>query len=142
MAQPRKTTARKTVAAERPASPHREKIVAFEDLRERARASNLYLKSAADSEPFVLGPERGFDPPIEVNWPSSLLAREDFDIASRRTDIFGMLRILLGSDFRRVLEAFDRLSDSEELLVGLTMRIVDHFNGVGASDVPGGTPAS
>lgn len=142
MTQPRKAAARAKAPAKKAApSPHRDKIVAFEEFRDRARTSGLRIKGTQGVPPYVLGADRGFDPPIEIRWPTSLLAREDFDLASRHLDVFGMLRILLGTEYRRVLEAFDTFDDSDELMIGLVMKIVDHFNGVGASDA-GGTPAS
>lgn len=139
---PRKRPARSRTAASAATpepSPHTEAIEAYAELRERARRSGLRM-TRNDVGPYVIP---GFDPPIEANWPGTLLGREDFDVASRRMDIFGMLRILLApEDYRRVLARFDEFDDGDDLLIGLTMKIVDHVNGPGASEVPGGSTAS
>lgn len=141
MAPPRKTAPRKAAPrkAARPKaapSPHRAEIEAFEEFRDRARRSGLSLVTR---EPFAVP---GFDPPVHAHWPKSLAAREEFDQAVRHLNVFSALRITLGDDYARVLAAFDALDDGETLLIGLYMRIIDHFNGPGASDVPGGSPAS
>lgn len=143
-AAPRKRTVRpKTRPTAKAATPDpasdTDAIEAYAELRERARRSGLQM-TRKDAGPYVIP---GFDPPIEARWPGTLLGREDFDVASRRMDIFGMLRILLApDDYRRVLARFDEFADGDDLLIGLTMRIIDHVNGPGASEVPGGSTAS
>lgn len=134
-AAPRKAAARKVAAPAPPA--HGEQIEAFEGLRARARASGLTLISP--SEPFEVP---GFDPPVYARWPKSLIVREELYEATRHLSVFAALRIVLGDDYPRVLAAFDALPDGDELLVGAYMRMLDHFQGPGAADVPGGTPAS
>ncbi|HMH59212.1 MAG TPA: hypothetical protein VK537_08525 [Galbitalea sp.] len=137
-AAPRKrTAARKTTAARTaPKSPNLE---AFERLRERARATPYQLAEAT-GRAFVVP---GIEPPIEAHWPKSLAGREAFHEAARSMNFFAMLRtVLTPADYARVLSVFDQFDDSGELLIGLTMAIIDHFNGAGAGDAPGGSTPS
>lgn len=139
MAAARKTTAPRKRAAPKAApepSPRRAQIEAFEELRERARTSGLTL---VDPGPYKVP---GFDPPVYIRWPKSLVAREELHEATRRLDVFGTLRIVLGADYPRVLTEFDKLPDGEVLMIGLYRRMIEHFNGPGAPDAPGGSPAS
>ncbi len=135
---PRKRTAPKPKLAPDP-SPQREVIEAYDELRARARRSGLEMKYN-DHGPYVIP---GFDPPIEARFPATLVGREEFDQASRAMNMFGMLRLLLApDDYRRVLAAFDQFDDRDDLLIGLTMTIIDHAHGPGASEAPGGSTAS
>lgn len=137
-AAPRKrTAARKTTAARTaPKSPNLE---AFEALRVRARQTT-YRLDYDDQLPFVVP---GFDPPVEAHWPKLMVDREVFHESARQMNFFGMLRVLLApEDYMRVLAAFDELDNPGELLIGLTMKVIDHFNGAGAGDAPGGSTPS
>lgn len=129
----KRTTPRKTVE---------QKVDAFEALRARA-AGTPKLGSNVNREPLTLGPAEGFDPSIVVRWPSALSDKIGLDVASRRGDAIGFLHTLLGDlDFVRVVAAFENEPDNEMLLVGLQLRLTDHFLGRGAGEAPGGTPAS
>ncbi|WP_067891197.1 hypothetical protein [Nocardia vaccinii] len=135
-ASPRK----RTTSSRKPTAPKSPNLAAFETLRERAQKT-VWRLSDGNPEPFVVP---GFDPPIEAHWPRTLADRDTFHTASSQMNFFAMLRILLApEDYVRVLAAFDELPDSGELLIGLTFKIIDHYNGPGASDAaPGGYTAS
>lgn len=125
----RKTAPRKTVE---------EKITAFDELR--ARAGGRELGNAPVVAPFEIP---GFTPPLIIQWPTSLADKVTLDVTDRNGDIVGFLYTLLGAErLSLVLAAFNGEPDAERLLVGLQLRIRDHFLGAGAGDVPGGTPAS
>lgn len=126
---PRKTAPRKTVE---------QKISAFDDLR--ARAGDRTLGVAPAVPPFEIA---GFNPPLIIEWPESLAEKVTLDVCERQGDIVGFLFALLGSQrLALVLAAFNSEPDPERLLIGLQIKIRDHFLGRGAGDVPGGTPAS
>lgn len=134
----RKPPARRTT----PRKPVAEKIDAFEALRARA-AGAPKPGAKVNVAPLTLGPAEGFDPPIVVRWPSALSEKIGLDVASRRGDAVGFLSTLLGDhNFVRVVAAFENEPDNEMLLVGLQLRLTDHFLGRGAGEAPGGTPAS
>lgn len=140
------TTPPRKRAAAKKASPRQkqvENLRAFEEYRRRAHAANMSLKlDGNDAEPYLLGPEQGFDPPIALVPPKGLVESEQFDRAMRSNDVFGALRQLLGSEYMRVLQAFDTQDDAPDLLIGLLLAATDHFKGQGATAVPGGTRAS
>lgn len=130
---PTRTAPRKTTA---------KKVDAFEALRLRAVGAPK-LGANVNTEPLKLGPGEGFDPPLVISYPTLLSDKIGLDVASRRGDTIGFLHTLLGErNFARVIAALEDQPDNELLLVGLQLRITDHFLGRGASDVPGGTPAS
>lgn len=143
---PRKTAPRK--ATVRNAAPTAEadgrvqRIEAFEQLLERGRGFGWQ-----GVEPYVLGPEQGFDPPIRATYPRSLQALDEIDRASRRGDTIAILRILFSEDdYFLVISRFDAYAaehdlDSVQLLYGLGVAMIEHFMGGGASEV-GGTRAS
>ncbi len=136
-ASPRKRAPRKAPAPK--PSPNRAAIEAYGEFRERARKSGLRLRQN-DEGPYVIP---GFDPPIAARFPRKLVDREEFDEASRNRNLLGMLRVLLAADdYRRVLTAFDAFDDGDDLLIGLVMKIIDHANGEGASEAPGGSTPS
>lgn len=134
---PRKrTTPARRPAAPTPSSPN---LAAFEALRERARATPYRLGEPV-AEPFIVP---GIEPPIEAHWPKTLEGREAFHEAARQMNFFAMARAVLSpTDYPRVLKAFDQFDDSGELLIGLTMAVIDHFSGPGAGDAPGGSTPS
>lgn len=147
------TTARKAPAkkaTKRPSSKQAEpttleqRVDAFEALRNRARGSALNVATpVASQEPFVLGPEDGFDPPLIIEWPASLPQRVALEVTSRHGQVVGFMQNLLPDrDFIRVIAMFAPFPDADRLLVGLYLQILEHFFGPGAGDVPGGTPAS
>ncbi|MEV4155410.1 hypothetical protein AB0J48_20505 [Nocardia salmonicida] len=125
----RKVAPRKTVE---------QKITAFDELR--ARAGDRGLGNAPNVKPFEIP---GFQPPLIVQWPTSLGDKVTLDVTDRNGDIVGFLYTLLGGErLALVLAAFNGQPDADRLLVGLQLRIRDHFLGAGAGDVPGGSPAS
>jgi hypothetical protein len=125
----RKTAPRKTVE---------QKIAAFDELR--ARAGGRGLGDAPNVEPFEIA---GFQPPLIVQWPTSLGDKVTLDLTDRNGDIVGFMYTLLGGErLALVLAAFNGQPDADRLLVGLQLKIRDHFLGKGAGDVPGGTRAS
>ncbi len=140
---PRKSTARKAPAKKVAPKTVEARVFQFEEFRDRASTvPRATRKPAAEIKPYVLGRDQGFDPPITVQFPKDLTGRVRVDQLSRQNDIFGLLQVLMGGQFMRVVQTFDQFDDGEELLIGLAYRILDHFYGQGAGDVPGGTPAS
>lgn len=136
MAAPRKTPAKKVT----PRKAVAEKIDTFEALRRRAGDQGLNI---SEPEPYILGADRGFDPPLVISYPTKLSDKVALDVAARRADYVSFLHTLLGdTGFARVLAAFDNEPDGERLLIGLQLIVLDHFLGRGAGDVPGGSPAS
>ncbi|MGV9818424.1 hypothetical protein [Nocardia xishanensis] len=135
---PRKTAPRK---APKKAAPKTvpEKIAAFDELRAIAGDSKLVAPVTA---PYELGPEFGFDPPVIARFPADLEGKIALDVASRNGDSIGILRVLLGEvGLLRVVRAFTGEDDGDRLLIGLQMRLTNHFLGRGVTEV-GGTPAS
>lgn len=122
-----------------PAKTTAEKVQDFEFLRQRANGFELFT---GQREPYVLGPEHGFDPPLVAKFPERLSQQVELDVASRRGDTVAILHILLGDQLLPVVRKFEAFGDAERLLGGLMLRIMDHFLGDGAGDVPGGSPAS
>ncbi|MBF6328731.1 hypothetical protein [Nocardia transvalensis] len=140
---PKKAVPRKAAGKAPEPNPVAEKIAAFDALRDRARGSTLQVLTPASDDPFRLGPEDGFDPPLVVEWPQDLPTKIGLEATARVGNIVPFLQLLLGDrDLMRVVAAFSRFADGERLLVGLYLRIMEHFFGPGAGDVPGGTPAS
>ncbi|MFI2561514.1 hypothetical protein [Nocardia farcinica] len=135
----KKTTPRRAPAKSRPATTE-EKITAFDELRARAGGRRA---AAITAPPYVLGKDMGFDPPIEIAFPEGIGNRVALELAARRGDVTGFLTALIPDDnLVRILAALQRQPDGDRLLIGLQLKLVDHFFGPGAGDVPGGTPAS
>lgn len=144
---PRKSTARKAPAMKAAVRTPQEKvadnIAMYDEFRQRAK--NLRITRGTDRkiEPYVLGPEKGFDPPIHITFPTSLPDQIAFDQCARADDVFGMLGVLAGKrNLMRIAREFDQFDDGLVLMGGLVYKMLDHFQGAGAGDVPGGTPAS
>ncbi|MBF6301166.1 hypothetical protein IU459_27010 [Nocardia amamiensis] len=136
---PRTTTAGKTAAKKARPATAPEKIAAFDELRAIAGDYELI---AAVTEPYELGQEWGFDPPVIARFPADLENKVLLDMASRRADAIGILSVLLGDvGLLRVVQAFKTQPDGDRLLIGLQMRLTNHFLGRGAAQV-GGTAAS
>lgn len=127
-----------------PAKTAEQKIAAFDALRQRAAAAHTnMLTPSHTSEPLTLGKEEGFDPPLVARFPSNLADKVALDVAARGGHVVLALQILLGDlGLMRAVAALSSEADSEALLIGLHFRIMEHFLGPGATDVPGGTPAS
>lgn len=128
---PRKTTARKPPAKAKNAS-------VFDELRERARSAGY--TQAKTRGPFILPlPDRE---PLEIPWPK-LSQRLELAEAGSSGNYVTALRVLLGEHFLTVIEAFEQQGDDSELLLaGLQVQMLEHFMGPGALDVPGGSRAS
>ncbi|PKV80914.1 hypothetical protein [Nocardia fluminea] len=131
----RKAPVRKALA---PRKTTEQKITAFDELR--ARAGDRRLGGPSNVAPFEIP---GFQPPLIVQWPTSIVERVTLDITNRNADVPGFLYALLGGErLALVLAAVNGQPDPDRLLIGLQLRISDHFLGAGAGDVPGGSPAS
>lgn len=118
-----------------------QRIALFDELRARAGDSPGIVPRGV-SEPYVLGPEAGFDPPLVARFPDDLELKLELEVATRRGDQLGGLNIMLGDEgLLRVVRLFKQFQDGDKLLVGLYLRLQDHFLGRGAAEV-GGTPAS
>lgn len=139
------TVARKAAAKKTPKTVERtpktveQKVADFSEYRQRASGFAFTTDDAETKPPFLV---KGFDPPIAVAFPTELSEQIALDQYMRRRDFFGALGILLGGQLMRVAQAFGKEKDGMALLAGLTLKIIDHFTGPGASDVEGGSPAS
>lgn len=142
----RKAPARKAPAKRtppRPATKTEDNIAAFDALRARARGSSLQVLTPAGGGPFILGPEEGFDPPLVVEWPQDLPRKIALEVAARNSNVVPFLQILLDEyQFAKVVAVLSQADDGDRLIIGVYLRIMEHFFGPGAGDVPGGTPAS
>lgn len=136
------TATRKTPVKKAAPRTVEQKVANFDEFRRRASGFTFTTETASARPPYVLGPDKGFDPPVVVAFPEKLTGQVQLDQAIRREDYFGALGVLLGGQLMRVVGAFDRYDDGMALLTGLVLSIIDHFTGPGASDVPGGSAAS
>lgn len=132
----RKAAPAKAQVAE-PVDKVADRIEMFEALRARAHGSQFELRGRV--EPLVMN---AFDPPVTATFPTTLEGRLELDSAARDMNLAVILRIFLGDQLIRVIRQLDQAGDSDALALGLVLRLLDHFNGVGAGDVPGGIPAS
>ncbi|WP_029932512.1 hypothetical protein [Nocardia otitidiscaviarum] len=132
-----RTPAKKAAPRKRPSTPA-ERTDTFHALR--ARASKAPGITVVAPEPLVFNE---FDPPIVAKIPDSLMGKLSLEIAGRDNDYIEFLRLAIGPDgLMQAVRTFNDEKDGERLLLGLMLRIADHFYGRGAGDVPGGTPAS
>lgn len=110
----------------------------FDTARARAlKAGNKGVGYATiTDEPFVLGIDEGFDPPIEVEKftfsKRTALARA-MQRAEQDNSVDAMvesLQILFGRDVIRVFAALDKEGDDAELIAGgLVISVLEHFYG-------------
>lgn len=137
----RKTPAR---AVTKPAEQEQEttNFDAFSAFRARAAKLNIAAAGAVEIEPFVLGPDQGFDPPISVGFPKTLEKQYVLERCLRAQDHFGALEVLTGDQMLRIVRTFSAQEDGHLLLVGLVYMVMDHFLGRGGSEVPGGSSPS
>lgn len=143
MVAPRKTAVKRAPA--KTAAPQAEKVDAFKEYWLRARNGNSAARRRPDA--LVLGPDKGFDPPVAIALPTMLESIDDLDLALRHGNNLEVLRILLGSEYRRVFAMFDKYASTEnidpiELLDLLSEEVQEHFFGPGSTDVAGGSRAS
>lgn len=116
----------------------------FEQFRARgvalAKRSGTNRRAFVTDDPFELGEEYGFTPPIVVEKPvySDRLAIEDM---SRKGDAVGILRLLFKNEFRRLLVALNGVGDdAEEVSLGIFIAVMSHFYGEGIVDEIGTFP--
>ena len=133
---PRKTAAKK--AAPRSADQKAEANVAMlEEYRDRAAKKN-YAQRDRTTAPYLV---RGFEPPIEIPRPD-LKKQLIIDKLLRQNRINEAIELFTGQHYNRIVDAFAVFPDGDALLFGMFDEMVEHFNGRGANDVPGGSPAS
>lgn len=129
MATQRKTTSK---AAAKPVTPTK-----FEQFRDRAMTVGVPAQKMVTDEPYVLGEDEGFNPPIELPRPA-LRARMISEDALRKGDTLTVSQIVFGPYADRILS---RLEDYESetgesasiVLVGLFYDYFEHFYGEGAA---------
>ena len=146
----RKVAAKKATPKKDPQESIPARVEAFEGFGARARASGLTFtnQEALKRPPYILGKDKGFDPPITISFPDTLTGQVMLDQAVRREDTFGIFGVLTGNNLIRITRTFDAYvkargeGDAMLLLAGLSYEALDHFIGPGAADVEGGTPAS
>lgn len=134
---PRKTT---TSTTEKPQADQATDLAG--DRFEKFRARGMAMQNRAGhrrrtfvtDDPFVLGEEYGFTPPIEIQKPvyTDRLAIEEMSRAGNAT---GVLRLLFKDDYRRFLAALNSVGDdAEEVAIGVFIDIQAHFYGEGIVD--------
>lgn len=115
------------------------KIASFEEFRERAlkatRSPNA--PSIVTDEPFVLGPEDGFDPPVVIEKPNFTL-RFNLSEAMNNGDVSKVLRLVLMNDINRVFHVIDEYEretgvSGDEIITGIVISYFEHFYGVDAA---------
>lgn len=116
----------------------------FEEYRARgldlSKKSGASPKSSVTDEPFILGPEHGFDPEIRIEKPV-FTDRLSLAEASQRKDVVGMLRIIFKADFARFLNALNAQGDDADLIaLGVATAVLEHFYGSGIGEAVGGFP--
>lgn len=116
----------------------------FEQFRARGIAlrqkTHQRKRGFVTDEPFVLGEEYGFNPPIKIQKPvyTDRLAIEEM---SRAGNANGVLRLMFKDDYRRFLAALnDTGDDAEEIALGVFIDIQTHFYGEGIMDELGTFP--
>lgn len=132
---PKKTTRKKTT---KPAVKPGDK---FEQFRERALATPGMAgvtNPVITREPFVLGEEQGFNPPIELEAPT-FADRLVFTDATDRGDTMAVLRVVFKQNLGRVIDAITRWETEtgetgELVLMGIAVSYIEHFYGKGAAD--------
>lgn len=103
-----------------------------------AGKSGQNTKTVVTDEPWVLGEELGFNPPVVVEKPS-FLDRVQFQRVFSSQDVVEILRFIFKEDTARVLVALDGEGDDAELIaLGLVADFFEHFYGVGFDEVVGG----
>lgn len=143
MVAPRKAAVKRAPAKK--AAVRVEKVDAFKGYWLRARGPKT--PRGHRPEALVLGADKGFDPPVAIALPTLLEKIDDLDLALRHGNNLEVLRLMLGSEYRRVFAMFDAYAseadvDPIDLLDLLSEEVQEHFFGPGATDVPGGSQAS
>lgn len=134
---------------------------AFDNLRARAHKAGVRATgSAVTVEPYVIAAanlEDGNDDDVVFTVPTSLTERVELtrmisyvnrlQISKQAAEAMAVIPDILiayssPQTLVRLLHAFDRLDDADELLFGLAINVIEHFAGSGAVDVPGGSNAS
>lgn len=125
-------------------STKKNKTDKFEEFRSRAmkiaEKSGQKSKSTVTDEPFILGEEYGFEPPIEIDKPvyTDRLALMQ---ATQRQDIVSCLKIFFKADFPRFLSVMNTTGDDAELItLGISQAIFEHFYGIDVDQFDGGFP--
>ena len=150
-----KKTAKKAAPKRTPTERDTANVARFEEFRSRARNQNI-VGAKSEIEPYVIPADMigdGIKADVEFKIPETLSGRvwltRLISQMNRVSDVEGAAMIpdiLIGYSsehtFNRILRAFDKEPDPDALLFGMTIQIIEHFNGKGAVDVPGGTTAS
>ncbi|MGZ9829862.1 hypothetical protein ACXYTP_23395 [Tsukamurella ocularis] len=117
----------------------------------RARAQKIREDgSVPDLKPYVVKAaelDDGIDADVVLSPPATLAQRTALDRAIRNSDFVAIVVIMGGEGaLNRMVAAFDRVAtdvdDASRLFAGFGYSVINHLNGRGAADVPGGTPAS
>lgn len=117
----------------------------------RARAEKIREDgSVPELKPYIVTAaelEDGIDADVVLNPPTTLAQRTALDRAIRSSDFISIVAIMGGEvALNRMVAAFDRIAtdvdDATALFAGFGYSVINHLNGRGAADVPGGTPAS
>jgi len=129
MATQRKTS---TTSKTKDAAPSK-----FEQFRDRAMSVGVTVQDMVTNDPYVLGEEEGFDPPIELPRPA-LRARMIAEDALRKGDALTVSQIVFGPHADRILarlEQYERETgdNANAVLMGLFYDYFSHFYGEGAA---------
>lgn len=140
----------KKAAARTVAQRQADNVSRFDEYR--ARAQKLTADDTkANVAPYVVSAaelDDGIDADVVLAAPATLKERTALDRAIRSQDLVSIV-IIMGGEIalNRMVSAFDRISaetgeDSTRLFAAFGYSVVNHLNGKGAADVPGGTPGS
>lgn len=158
---PKKKTTKKADQNRTPQQRAEDHQDAFDDLR--ARAHSAGVRAAGDTEKFpdyVIAADKlgdGVDQDVVFSVPTTLTERVELTrmisyvnrlkLSKQAAEAMAVIPDILiaysdSGTLHRLLNAFDRFPDSDELLFGLAIKVIEHFSGRGAADVSGGSNAS
>lgn len=113
-------------------------ISKFDKFRERAISSPKGKQGGlVTNEPFILGPEDGFDRTIEIERPN-FTERLNIGIYVQEGDIVGMLQSVFGENTNYILYQLNRYEAAtgelaDDIFMGIVMAYLEHFYGMDAA---------
>ncbi|MFT4202195.1 hypothetical protein [Gordonia sp. (in: high G+C Gram-positive bacteria)] len=154
---PKKKTPKKRTPTQR-AADHQK---AFDEFRARAHGAGVRADEDAEGyPPYIVTADQigdGNQNDVVFAVPATLSERVELtrmisyvsrlNLATQNAEAMAVIPDILIAysspmDLHRILIAFDQFPDSDELLFGLAIKVIEHFGGKGVVDVPGGSNAS
>lgn len=110
----------------------------FDKFRQRAIDAGMGADPIVTNDPFVLGEDEGFNPPIELQRPnfSTRVAIQD---ALSKQDFVRAMVLLFGNDVNRVIDVLDTYEQetgesSMVVFTGIVIAYTVHFFGEGSQN--------